>query len=200
MWNAQHLHHMATLSFKCLQRLCVLLCLLLWFSAPASAASNRYPPQVYQATYLLSLFQESRHLRLIHECIRHEDHALVQHAHAGDALKRHGLRKIKSVKEFDQGRSLLAIVRGEPYVITQAKGQAAISRFVEELLAHPKFSNLYQKYVSRLKLHERIAVGALELAYKKPELLRTLGVRFVQKNMIKLSRKNVGRLSGQRAQ
>lgn len=200
MWNEPHLRYKATLSPKYLHRLCVLLFLTLLLNVPASAASNRYPPQVYQATYLLSLFQESRHLRLIHECIQREDQALVQQAHAGDALKRHGFRKIKSVKELDQGQSILAIVKGEPYVISQAKGQAAVSRFVEALLVHPRFSKLYKKYVSRLELHERIAVGALELAYKKPELLRTLGVRFVQKNIVKLSRKNLSLLSGERSQ
>ncbi len=200
MSNEPHLQQRAILSRKCLQGLCVLLLLFPWLSVQASAASQRYSPQVYQAAYLLSLFQESRHLRLIHECIQREDRALVQHAFAGDALKRHGFRKIKSLDELDRDTSILALVEGELYVLSQAKGRAAVSRFVEALLAHPKFPELYKKYVSRLELHERIAVGALELAYTKPELLRGQGVRFVQRNILKLSRKNVDRLSGQTLQ
>lgn len=174
----------------------LLVLVLLWFLSASSAAESneRYPARVYQATYLLSFFQESRHLRLLYECIQNEDPAATARAHSGAAPSRHGLRRLRSLEELDQSNSVLVFVNGKPYVIAHKTGQAALSRFIETLLAHPKFEELYEKYVSKLELRERIAVGALQLAYSKPELVRTLGMGFVQKHILELSNKNVRRL------
>ena len=185
-----------TLSRNLLSGLRLLAFLSLWLSgvAPGSAGGERYPAEIYQAIYVLSLFKESRHLRLIYECIQDEDPALIKRTHSGAAARRHGWRKITSLSEFDQSTSVLAFVKGEPYALPHSAGRKALTRFIEGLLADPRFPTWYKKYVSKLELRERIAIGALELVYPKPKLLRTLGAGFVQKHILELSNKYVAQL------
>ncbi len=174
--------------------LCVALLLV---AGPRSAdAQKKYPTEVYQAILIFSLFTKSRHVRILHNRLKAEEPSLYAHASAPAAASKLGFKAVKTAKSLPKGDVILAKKDGAYLYIAESTGRKAIKRFVDGLIKHPRFEQIFDRYIDELKFSERVLIRPLQLALSRQELTRKQGLKFVLDKVKELSGRNLRQLRG----
>ncbi len=188
--------HVRSIGTKLLRGSVLALCVALLVAVgPATAnAQKNHPTEVYQAILIFSLFTKSRHIRILHNRLKAEEPSFF--ARAGAPATKLGFKTVKTATNLPKGNVILAKKDGAYLAIAESAGRKAIKRFVDGLLKHPRFEQIFDRYIDELKFSERVLIRPLQLALSRQELTRKQGYKFVLDKVKELSGRNLRQLRG----
>ena len=164
---------------------------------PVSAqAAGALPPGVQQALVYFNLYSENRHVRLIVQTLAGAHPEVGPLVNSPDAVHGLGLSKVASAAQFDRQSDYLISVKGSNYSAPKAKVKSLLQQFAQHLLARPDFEQLFDSYVARLNVAERVGIELQLLAKSKSELFGTDARKFILKIFKAHSRKRLKQAQG----
>ncbi len=147
--------------------------------AAAQAAQSTLPQKVRQSLVFLNLNRDIRHVRLILECLQGEISGLSQLVRSRKVLRTLGLKRLKAGAKGQRGKIYVADVNGQPHAISKRVADDLVLSLTRYLIAHPKFRALFDRYISKLKFHERVGIRAVMIARSRVDLLRKDGRKII---------------------